>query len=157
MPTIKTPIIPICQQFAKTNAPHELDHQAICIFAATGFFLDTDTYWKDKKVLPAASENILDENGFLIESKPWFQWHYSPRKITFEKALEEYTALFEQIVAEQLQHNKVILPLSGGLDSRTQAIAISKLKSPVTSYSYSFKGGYPESAIAKKNCKSLWF
>jgi len=154
---IKTPIIPPHQQFAKVAAPQELDHQAICIFAATGFFLDTDTYWKNKKVLPAASENTLDENGFLLESKPWFQWHYSPRNISFETALEEFTQLFEQIIAEQIKNKKAILPLSGGLDSRTQAVAFDKLKTPVTAYSYSFKGGFNESGIGKKIAKVCAF
>ncbi|HLT54147.1 MAG TPA: hypothetical protein VKZ97_09655, partial [Flavobacteriaceae bacterium] len=102
MPTIKTPIIPSHQQFAKADLPHELDKKAICIFSATGFFLGMDTYWKNKKALPAASENILDENGILIESKPWFQWHYSPRDISFETALEEFTSLFEKIIEEQV-------------------------------------------------------
>jgi len=59
--TIKTPIIPIRQNFVKVDAPHEIDKHAICIFAATGFFLDTDTYWKDKKVLAPASKNSIDE------------------------------------------------------------------------------------------------
>ena len=157
MSYIKTPIIPPHQQFAKVAAPQELDHKAICIFAATGFFLDTDTYWKNKKVLPAASENTLDENGFLIESKPWFQWHYSPRDISFEKALEEFSWLFEQIISEQHKESNVILPLSGGLDSRTQAVALAKLKKPVTAYSYSFKGGYSESAIGRKIAKVCGF
>ncbi|HNP68264.1 MAG TPA: asparagine synthase-related protein [Aequorivita sp.] len=157
MTKIKTPIIPPHQQFAKVAAPQELDHQAICIFAATGFFLDADTYWKNKKVLPAASENTLDENGFLIESKPWFQWHYSPRDISFEKALEEFSWLFEQIISEQHKESNVILPLSGGLDSRTQAVALAKLKKPVTAYSYSFKGGYSESAIGRKIAKVCGF
>ena len=157
MPTIKTPIIPAQQQFAKIHAAHELDRKAICIFAATGFFLDTDTYWKDKKVLPAASENILDDNDFLIESKSWFKWHYSPRNISFENALEEFTALFEQIVSEQSKEYKVILPLSGGLDSRTQAVALAKMKNPVTAYSYSFKGGFSESGIGKKIAKVCGF
>ncbi len=157
MTKIKTPIIPSHQQFAEVHAPHERDKKAICIFAATGFFLDTDTYWKNKKVLPAASENTLDENGFLIESKPWFQWHYSPRDISFETALEEFTALFEQIISEQIKDSNVILPLSGGLDSRTQAVALAKLKKPVTAYSYSFKGGFAESEIGKKIAKVCAF
>ena len=157
MQFVKIPIIPSKQHFVKVDGPNELDKKAICIFMATGFFLDTDTYWKNQKVLRPASINTIDEKGFLIESKPWFQWHYSPREITFNQALEGFTSLFEQIVAEQLQHNKVILPLSGGLDSRTQAIAISKLKIPAISYSYSFKGGYPETAIAKKIAKSCGF
>jgi hypothetical protein len=154
---IKIPIIPIPQNFVNFDAPHEIDKKAICIFAATGFFLDKDTYWKNKKVLPATSYNTLDENGFLIESKSWFQWHYSPRDISFETALEEFTALFEQIIAEQVKDNKVILPLSGGLDSRTQAVALAKLKKQVTSYSYSFKGGFNESGIAKRIAKVCGF
>lgn len=157
MKIIKTPIIPTHQQFAKVHAPHELDKKAICIFAATGFFLDTDTYWQDKKVLPAASVNTLDDNGFLIESKPWFQWHYSPRDISFETALEEFTSLFERIISDQHKDSKVILPLSGGLDSRTQAVALAKLKKPVTSYSYSFKGGYSESRIGAEIAKTCGF
>ena len=150
LPTLKTPIIPYKATFAKVKAPRELDREAICIFVATGFFLDTDTYFKDEKVLKAASQNTLDEEGFLIESKPWFQWHYSPRDISFETALEEFTVLFEKIMLEQLQDTKVILPLSGGLDSRTQAVALAKLKNPVTGYSYSYKGGFSESGIGKK-------
>ncbi len=157
MTKIKTPIIPSHQQFAEVHAPHERDKKAICIFAATGFFLDSDTYWKNKKVLPAASENTLDVNGFLIESKPWFQWHYSPRDISFEKALAEFSSLFEQIISEQIKDSKVILPLSGGLDSRTQAVALSKLKKPVTAYSYSFKGGFSESGIGKRIAKACGF
>ncbi|WP_347372874.1 asparagine synthase C-terminal domain-containing protein [Aequorivita sp. Q41] len=157
MPTLRTPIIAIQQEFAKVHAPHELDKKAICIFTATGFFLDTDTYWKDQKVLSSASENRIDDNGFLIESKPWFQWHYSPRNISFETALEEFTSLFEKIISEQLQNNNVILPLSGGLDSRTQAVALAKMKNQVTSYSYSFKGGFSESEIAKKIAKTCGF
>ncbi len=157
MPTIKTPIIPTHQQFVKVDLPYELDKKAICIFTATGFYLDTDTYWKNKKVLPVASENTLDDNGVLIESKPWFQWHYSPRNISFETALEEFTSLFEQIISEQHKDSNVILPLSGGLDSRTQAVALAKLKKPVTAYSYSFKGGFSESGIGRKIAKVCGF
>lgn len=150
MKTIKTPIIPTHQHSAKVNAPHELDKEAICIFAATGFFLGTDTYWKDKKVLPPATENTIDIDGFLVETTPYFNWHYSPRDISFETALAEFTDLFEQICKEQAGDQPVILPLSGGLDSRTQAVAFSKLNNPVTAYSYSFKNGFHESGISKK-------
>ena len=157
MKTIKTPIIPINQTFAKVKAPHELHKEAICIFAATGFFLDQDTYWKDEVVLRPASINTIDDHGFLIESTPWFQWHYTPQKCSFNEALQQFTTLFETIIKEQVGTNKVILPLSGGLDSRTQAVALKHLKKEVTSYSYQFKGGYPETKIAKRIAKVCGF
>lgn len=153
MKTVKTSIIPTHQQFVKVHAPHEMDKKAICIFAATGFFLGTDTYWKDLKVLSPGTINTIDEDGFLIDSKPWFKWYHKPRDISFEVALEEFTELFENICAEQAGDKRVLLPLSGGLDSRTQAIAFSKLKNPVTAYSYSFKDGFSESGISKKVAK----
>ena len=62
MHQIKTPIIPIVQTFINVkDQPHELDYKAISVFSALGFFLDTDTYWKDKKVLPPASINKIDD------------------------------------------------------------------------------------------------
>ncbi|PVW16464.1 asparagine synthase-related protein [Marixanthomonas spongiae] len=157
MNIIKTPIIPPRQQFAKVEAPHELDKKAICIFAATGFFLDTDTYFQNQKVLPPASENSMDENGMLLKSTPWFKWHYSPRNISFETALDEFTQLFETIVAEQANNRPVILPLSGGLDSRTQAVALHEQKAEVHSYSYSFAGGFKEHHISAQIAKTCNF
>ena len=158
MEVIKTPIIPDKQIFAKIkNQPHELDYKAICVFAALGFFLDDDTYWLDTKVLKPATINTIDDNGFLISSEKWFHWHYTPRTISLEAAESEFSVLFEKIIKEQTEGKNVILPLSGGLDSRTQAVALSKLNSKVKSYSYSFENGYKESHISKRIANSLEF
>lgn len=150
MPTIKTPIIPVRQTFAKVHAPHELHKEAICIFAALGFFLDRDTYWKDRVVLPPASINKIDDQGFLMKSTPYFKWHYTPQSNSFEASVEAFTTTFEAIIDEQIASKKVILPLSGGLDSRSQAVALHYLQKNTQSYSYQFKGGFPETGIAKK-------
>jgi hypothetical protein len=154
---IKTPIIPQKQGFTKVGGVHELDLQAICVFAAIGFFLDDDTYWTNEKVLSPASTHTFDTSGQLVRSEPWFQWHYTPRDISFEQALDEFTALFETIVAEQVQDKKVILPLSGGLDSRTQAVALKRLEADVFSYSYAFEHGYLETKIAQQIAKACDF
>ncbi|WP_242133251.1 asparagine synthase-related protein [Aestuariivivens marinum] len=156
MTTLTTPIIPTHQTFAKVKAPHELNLEAICVFVAIGFFLDTDTYWKDRVVLSPASKHSLDDNGFLLRSEPWFTWHDTPKEISFNDALESFSELFEAIIKEQTHEQMVILPLSGGLDSRTQAAALKHLNTEVFSYSYSFKNGYPEAKIGKhiaKVCK----
>ncbi|MGO3183448.1 MAG: asparagine synthetase B family protein [Aequorivita sp.] len=157
MKTIKTPILPTHQQFVNIHAPHEMDKKAICIFAATSYFLGTDTYWKDIKVLPPAAINSIDENGFWVDSKPWFQWHYNPRDISFEETVSEFTQLFHTICNEQAGDDTVLLPISGGLDSRTQAVAFSKINNPVISYGYSFYNGYNEGGIARQIANTLGF
>ncbi len=157
MKTIKTSILPTHQQFVKIKAQHELDKKAICIFAATSYFLGTDTYWKDEKVLPPGTINTIDDDGYWVESKPWFQWYHQPRDISFKQAVSEFTELFHMICKEQAGDRTVLLPISGGLDSRTQAVAYSKLKNPVVSYSYSFHNGYKEGAISKQIANVLGY
>ena len=158
MHQIKTPIIPVEQTFIKVkDQPHELDYKAICVFGALGFFLDTDTYWKDKKVLPPASINKIDDAGYLISSKPWFEWYYKPKQINLNEAATNFGKLFEEIVKEQCKDKKVILPISGGLDSRSQAVALHKLGVAVKSYSYSFENGYNEAGISKKIAEKCYF
>jgi hypothetical protein len=154
--SIKTQIIPSKQQFFTIDAPKELDVKAICSFAATGFFLDDDTYWKHQKVLQPASDYSFDANGTLLSSAPYFKWHYTPRSISFEQVLDEFEVLFDTIIKKQTHGKKVILPLSGGIDSRMQAVALQE-HPYVHSYSYRFDGGYPEDKIGNKIAKALGF
>lgn len=148
--TLSTPIIPARPTFTKVEESHELDLKAICVFSAIGFFLDGDTYWKDQNVLAPASLHTFDDSGKLLKSDPYFRWKNEPRSISFDQALEEFAVLFETIVKEQTQDKQVILPLSGGLDSRTQAIALKRLGIDVNAYSYQFKNGYRETRIAEQ-------
>ena len=157
MRTIRTSILPSKQTFVKINASRELNLEAICIFAATGFFLDDDTYWKDERCLLPGYDHIIDEKGKLSSSTPWFEWYYEPRSITFEEALEEYIALLTSVIKDQVGDSEVILPLSGGLDSRSQALIFKNLDNPVHAYSYSFLNGYPEHKISAKIAKNCGF
>lgn len=145
-----TPIIPLKVTETSISDTSELDLKAICIFSAIGFFLGDDTYWKNKKILQPATHYKFNKAGILQTAQSYFKWHYSPRNISFNDVLEEFTTLFETIITEQTYGKKVILPLSGGLDSRTQAAALHHLKANVSSYSYEFTDGYPETKIAKQ-------
>jgi len=62
--TISTDIIPLEQVFAKrAHASHELDKRALCVFAATGFFLEADSFYKDEQVLQPGANYVLDADG----------------------------------------------------------------------------------------------
>ena len=108
-------------------------------------------------VLQPGREYQVDVNNQIQEKKQYFKWHHTPRNISFQTALDEFTDLFESIVKEQTNNTPVILPLSGGLDSRSQAVALHYLKAEVQSYSYSFTGGYKEHAISKQIAKQCGF
>ncbi len=154
MKKIKNLIIPTSSTFLGSQAT--LDYKAICIFAATGFFLEDDTFYKEQKVLKPAHDYQI-ENDVIIVSKPYFKWHYTPVERPLSQVVQEYAVLFETIIKEQVGNQKVILPLSGGLDSRTQAAALFHLGNEVQSYSYAFDGGHDETRYSKEIAKACGF
>lgn len=148
----KTGIIPIEPTFV--GYKQTLDKRAICIFMATGFFLDQDTYYKEQKVLkPGCKYEINTTTQKILSEEAYFKWHYSPVDRPFKQIVDEFAELFETIIKEQISDNKVILPLSGGLDSRTQAVALKYLNIPVNSYSYKFQNGHDETYYGKQIAK----
>jgi len=152
-----TAIIPLTQEFYEVKgAADSLDYKAICCFAAIGFFLDDDTYYVNQKTFQPASVYHFDTNGNLIERKKYFNWHYSPRNISFQQALNEFGDLFETRVEEQIKDKRVILSLSGGLDSRTLAAALNR-KPGVFSYTYEFEQGLSENRYGKAIAESAGF
>ncbi|PKQ46750.1 asparagine synthase [Confluentibacter flavum] len=149
MSKIKTEIIPVKQRFVGEKIT--LNKEAICVFAATGFFLDQDTYFKEQNVLkPACKYEINNETQTILSETSYFKWHYSPVERSFTEIVDEFAQLFETIIKEQVGDTNVILPLSGGLDSRTQAVALKHLNIPVNTYSYKFQDGHDETYYGKQ-------
>jgi rhodanese-related sulfurtransferase len=132
------------------------NYKAICIFSALGFFLDDDTYFEGEKVLKPATNYIFKDNK-IVDSVKYFKWNYSPRDINLRQATEEFTELFESIVKEQIDNRTVILPLSGGLDSRTQAAALKNIGANVNAYSYCFLNGHNETKYSERIAKISGF
>ena len=114
-----------------------LDKEAIAFFSASGFFAENDSYWKNDKWEALDFENQ--------------SWRYAPRDITLSDAVDEFAELFHQIVAEQTKEGKAILALSGGLDSRTLAVAMKVLGKNPYCYSYRFTNSLQYYVCCKKN------
>ncbi|NNK88019.1 MAG: asparagine synthetase B family protein, partial [Flavobacteriaceae bacterium] len=77
---IRSSIIPADHTFAQVRKTRGYNLKAICIFASTGFFMDDDTFWLNEVCLRPGCDHIVDEDGYLVSSQPWFQWHYSPEQ-----------------------------------------------------------------------------
>lgn len=147
MKEIRTAIIP--NEAIFVGEKQSIDYEAVCVYAATGFFLDQDTFYKKTKALKPAHNYILEGNEIISEKK-YFNWHYSPVDRPLKQVVDEFAVLFESIIDEQVADKKVILPLSGGLDSRTQAAALHHLKKDINAYSYAFKNGHNETYYSEK-------
>lgn len=116
-----------------------IDFEAVAHWLVTGFFENN----KKSFIKNFNYKNNLDTK---------FKWFHSPRNITFKSAVNEFGDLFESILTNRIKNEKIILPLSGGLDSRTIAAAL-KYKKNVVSYSYQFENGIPETEYADEIAK----
>jgi len=127
-----------------------LDYEAICFFAATGFFCDDATYFRNQKAFRPGYEYAFDAEGRVARAEPYFSWHYAPRDISFKQATEEFAHLFERIAREEVAGERVLLPLSGGLDSRSQAAALRDRPEAVYAYAYEYEGGARETSYGRQ-------
>ncbi len=161
---IRTPILPLEQTFLNVpenkivdwvwDSKYSLDYKALCFFVSTGFFSNDTTFYKEVKVLPPATQ--FEKDDIVGSRKPYWNWHYDPKDISLKQAVEEFGHLFEKISKEQIKNKRVILPISGGLDSRSQATALRDHKN-VYAYSYKFKNGINETGYGAAIAKSLNF
>ncbi|MBI9061384.1 MAG: asparagine synthetase B family protein [Marinilabiliaceae bacterium] len=146
---VKTAVIPVEQQFHLTSEVQAYDYREMAVFAAIGFFLGDATFYKNRKCLQPGMNYSLNEKRQVIKSDPYFQWQYEPRDLTLSQATEEFAHLYERLCNENLEGKNIILPLSGGLDSRSQAAAIIGYDN-VLAYSYKFHNSFNETFYGKK-------
>tara|TARA_B100000131_G_scaffold322779_1_gene378036 strand:+ start:4752 stop:6056 length:1305 start_codon:yes stop_codon:yes gene_type:complete len=114
----------------------KIDYHAICNWFSTGFFFDNENFFLRDK----------DDSTLKRVNK---KWHYSPRDITLDQAIENFSSLLTSLVEDNTKGESIILPLSGGLDSRTLAVVLRE-NNNVKAYSYEFEGGVKETEYARK-------
>ncbi len=122
------------------NTIKNLDFCSIAEWFAIGFFLQKKSFYKNDSVP-------------FLEFGPDIKWHYSPKNITFNDALDQYSILFNDIINKKSKGKKIILPISGGLDSRTIAAAL-KDHNNVIVISYEYLNGVEETKYAEEIAKT---
>ena len=136
-------------QLARADSERQLDWEGLATFFAFGFFLDDRTYYQDIRILQPASVYRLGADGTLKTHQRYWCWrHEVDEQRTYEQTVEQYDALLRQAVSRCLS-DRVILPLSGGLDSRSLAYAMSR-GADTESYSYGYTPDSVETRIASQ-------
>ena len=117
-----------------------IDFKAIATFCALGFMLDDDTYSKNIKVCKPSREYSINDRDQISSEKEVWKWHYTPQDKSFKVILDEFIELFEEFVNKNTLNKSILLPISGGLDSRTLMAAVKDRKDVVLG-SYEFEKG----------------
>lgn len=132
-----------CQASAR-----ELDWEAIATFFSMGFFLDDRTYFTDIRIFEPASIYRISADGEILEHQRYWEWHHTvDRSRSYSDTIDEYDALLRQAVTRCTSDGRALLPISGGLDSRSLALMMPE--GPETqAYSYGYTPDSIETRIA---------
>lgn len=132
------------------HSERELDREALASFFAFGFFLDDSTYYTDVRILLPASVYEIDDEGTLTSHYRYWTWHHTvDESRSYDETIDTYHALLTQAVSRTCGSDQVILPISGGLDSRSIAAVIPE-DHPVQTYSYGYTDDSVETHIARQ-------
>ncbi len=140
---------------ARAAGCSDLDLQALAEFFNFGFFLDSATYYKDVRLLPAAAQTTLDEDGKIVSQETYWRWSYEPSiSLAYDDAIDQFHELFREVLTSQIHQKRIALPLSGGLDSRSTLAEIGEVglggAAMVFPYSYGFSSSSVETKIASQ-------
>lgn len=156
---IYSPIIPVNQVFYNQESAEvvnwnnnlkdlEIDWKALTVFCALGFMLDDQTFYKNIKTCRPATKYKLNNNTILSSEQYW-KWNYNPKDRKFSDILDEFTIILENIIKSETKNKSILLPISGGLDSRTLFVPVKERKD-LTLSSYEFENGFHESDTSIK-------
>lgn len=112
---------------------------ALSNWFATGFFLGKETF-------------ISNETYNDLKYDLKINWNRTKKQEKIEYFVKSFSELFEKIIHEKIENENIILPLSGGLDSRTLAVSLRDYRN-ITVISYEFDGGIAETDYAEKIAK----
>jgi asparagine synthase (glutamine-hydrolysing) len=103
-------------QLLECVGPQEFDDDAIAVFLRVGYFLEDDTPFRNIKVVPPAADWRWTKDG-LVRSHRAYPMSTSCAASRSGR-LDDYLSLFRQAMKRRPPIGNVVLPLSGGRDSR---------------------------------------
>jgi asparagine synthase (glutamine-hydrolysing) len=107
-------VAPSIVTLLQEGAVPDLDPEALAVFLQLGFFIDDETPFKHIKAVPPSARFAWDGKLFVRPHRDLGD----RRDVSRDEALRTYAELFRDAVRRRLPSGPVVLPLSGGRDSR---------------------------------------
>jgi asparagine synthase (glutamine-hydrolysing) len=107
-------VAPSIVTLLREGAAPELDQDALAVFLQLGFFIDDETPFKHIKAVPPSARFAWDGKLYLRPHRDLGD-HQDVQR---DEALQIYAELFRDAVRRRMPTGPVVLPLSGGRDSR---------------------------------------
>ena len=98
----------------------DLDWVGITGFCGFGFYPADRTMYENVRILRPATCTVFDERGAVVSERRYWDWWYAPEADrTDDDLLDEFHDIWTRTIRTQAGAHHVVVPISGGLDSRT--------------------------------------
>lgn len=150
------------ENIIKVIGKRDFDPIAEKEFLYTGYVTGKDTLCKDIKQLKAGSYLFFDKKNNVLKVEQYYKfWHFENK--TYSDILEihnELDYIMNQCTKRLIKYaagRQIVIPLSGGYDSRLLALMLKKLDyTNVLCFSYGLKDN-PEAIVSQQVAKDLGF
>lgn len=154
-PAISTQYMSLARASAK-----QLDWRSILGFLSLGYFSADQTHLESVRIMQPARCYRFDRQLRLLEVRRYWDWYYDPQHRSRQEALEQFDHTMKEVLLGSCARRKVVLPLSGGLDSRTLAGLLRNGTgddTPIRAYSYGYYRRSPEIQIGRALAKKAGY
>jgi asparagine synthase (glutamine-hydrolysing) len=141
---------------SRAASQRRLDWEALSGFFAFGFFPQDRTFFEDVRILRPSSHYVFDGDGKVRKSERYAAWSHRPdTRRSPQDTVEAFASVLHTILDEEsASSERMALPISGGLDSRTTVAALTrpgrKPGARLWSYSYGYTDDSVETRIARR-------
>jgi|GEM_PF-1006157 len=133
-----------------------IDERAVCDMLNFEFITGDRTLLKSVKLFPYGSYAVVDASDVRVERYWDYPYRDPPPHKTLADNIAECDCLFEKAIARQIDgENRVGIPLSGGLDSRTIAAYARPQLQSLKLFHVGSKATYLETRLARRVCDVL--
>jgi hypothetical protein len=136
------------------GSARSLDWEAITGFCGFGFYPGDRTMFTDVRILRPATWTVFNESGDVIESRSYWNWSYQPEQRADADLVDEFDDIWSRSLEVQLDDVVGVIPLSGGLDSRTVFATAAPARATnggrVRALTYGYGSDSPEIRIARQ-------
>jgi asparagine synthase (glutamine-hydrolysing) len=142
---------------AEASSARKLDWEALTGYFGFGFFPGDRTFYSGVRILRPATHYEINSRGEIVKCERYWEWHHDvERNKSFDDTVDQFGELFAAVMKELLISDRIALPLSGGLDSRSTLAVINDAAGTVHdvgsiwAYSYGYSPDSIETAIGRE-------
>ena len=123
----------------------KLNERAVCAYIACGYLHDDMTLLEECRIVMAGSYVKIDDKGKAV-SYPYHRYIYEKQSMSKQEIIERGIEVIDRSflrILRSIGNRPIVIPLSGGYDSRLLACLCKKFDVPnVSCFTYGSRGSY---------------